>query len=152
MTDQFLSREQLLAKTEDLRRETVELPGGGTVLVRELTGEEYEKLGFSMMDASGKVDARKARGQNTNMILWATLTDSGERMFTKNDEAQVNALAHTVRAAIAGKILELSGLSKEHAARPWTIECPHCSQAVELDLTALIEDYESAQPEDESKN
>jgi hypothetical protein len=150
---EYLSREQVLGLADDLRTDTAELPNGKTVLVRELTGDEYENLGFGMMDAAGKIDARKAKGQNTNMILWATLNNDKTRMFTKNDEVQVKRLPHTVRAAIAGKILELSGLSREHAPRLWTVECPHCSGPVEVDLTALAEDYESAQvQEDESKN
>jgi len=112
MTD-YLSRESIL-DIQDCKTEEVYIPEwNGTVIVRELTASEADNVGFGVLDEHGEIDVRKAKGKTVQIVSWATIDESGNKLFTPKDVKALGEKSRTVIERLADKIMHLSGLAKD---------------------------------------
>lgn len=138
----YLSRDDVL-RVQDFETGEVEVPEwGGTLLVRELSADEVEEIGFGQVDSKGNRDVRKAKGLRAKVISWAAIAEDGARLFSKDD---VNKLAKKSSRAVGrvfDTIQKLSGIAVEQE-RLLEIECPACGGVFEVDLVQLDERYKA---------
>jgi hypothetical protein len=115
----LLKREQVKQAAEKkagFKTERVPVPEieeGGEFLIRELTSDEAEFFGFSMMGADGKTDVRLARGKRVEIVRFAVIDEDGERLFSKDDSKWLSELSNDVIQRVSDAILALSGLARE---------------------------------------
>jgi hypothetical protein len=103
-------------KKQGFRTERVPVPEieeGAELLVRELTSDEAERFGFSMMNADGKTDVRLAKGKRVEIVQFAAIDENGERLFGKDDQKWLSELSNDVIQRVSDAVLVLSGLAKE---------------------------------------
>lgn len=96
-----------------LRVPVPEIEEDGEFLIRELTSEEAESFGFSMMNADGKTDVRLAKGKRVEIVRYAVVDEDGARMFGKDDVKWLSELSNEVIQRVSDAVLVLSGLAKD---------------------------------------
>jgi hypothetical protein len=104
----MLTRDEILAGAVALRlvREKVNVPElGGTVIVRELTAAEAERLDAANypLDAEGRMRPRH-EGQAARWVIAATCDADGKLLFTAADEAAIGRLP----AAVVDRIVAVA--------------------------------------------
>jgi hypothetical protein len=139
----YLSRNDVL-QSEDFETTEVEVPEwGGTLLVRELSAAEIERIGFGGMDSKGNRDVRAAEGLRMRIITWAAIAEDGSQLFNKGDVEKLATKSGKVVARVFNAIQALSGIAPAEEERPLAIECPHCGAVFQVDLVQLDEQYEA---------
>jgi len=111
---QYLSRDDIL-KAQDFRTDEVDVSEewGGTVLVRELSAAEADKIGFSMADKQGNVDLSKAEGLAVRIVALGVVDEKHKRVFTKSDVAALGKRSRIAINHVATRIMQLTGLVSE---------------------------------------
>lgn len=138
----YLSRNDVL-QAEDFETMPVEVPEwGGTLLVRELSADEVEEIGFGQMDAKGNRDLRRAKGLRMKVISWAAIAEDGSRLFHKGDVEKLATKSSRPIGRVFDAIQRLSGIAVEEE-RLLEVECPHCGEQFQVDLVELDERYEA---------
>lgn len=138
----YLSRNDVL-QAEDFETMPVEVPEwGGTILVRELSADEVEDIGFGQMDSKGNRDLRKAKGLRVKIISWAAIAEDGTQLFNRGDVEKLAKKSSRAVGRVFDAIQKLSGIAIEEE-RPLTVECPHCGEPFQVDLAELDERYEA---------
>jgi len=136
----YLSRNDVL-QAEDFETREVEVPEwGGTLLVRELSADEVERIGFGQMDSKGNRDLRKAKGLRMRVISWAAIAEDGTPLFNKGDVEKLAKKSSRAIGRVFDTIQKLSGIVIEEE-RLLTVECPHCGAPFQVDLVELDERY-----------
>lgn len=103
-------------KKRGFKTERIAVPEIGEdaeLLVRELTSDEAERFGFSMMNADGKTDVRLAKGKRAEIVQFAAIDEDGNRLFSKDDQKWLSELSNEVIQRVSDAVLVLSGLAKE---------------------------------------
>jgi len=109
MVDFLTDRKAILAA--GFKTQEIEIPAwGGTVLVRELTADEVEQIGFGMADEEGKVDPSKARGRMPWIVARCVINEKEERIFVDGDAKRLAQKGGDAVVKVATTVLELSGL------------------------------------------
>lgn len=113
----FLSKSAILGAS-DLKHEDVHVPAwGGTVRVRTMNGQERDEFRAAIATEDGSVPV----GRFNAALLVATLVDeSGERLFTADDMAalQAKSAASLDRpASVAVRMNGLGGQAVEEAVK-----------------------------------
>lgn len=115
MTD-FLTDRKAILDAGFVTKE-IEVPAwGGTVLVRELTADEVEQIGFGMTGEDGKVDPSKARGRMPWIVARCVIDEKHERIFVDGDARRLAQRGGNAIIEIATAVLEMSGLIDEEEA------------------------------------
>lgn len=109
-------REQLLKRlAAGVRREPVEIPGYGTVLVRGLTGEEYDRYEAATVRRDGDDVTHQAdRGL---LVLLAAEEAPGKPLFAEADLPALRAAPLAFLKPICEQAIELSGAGKAEMER-----------------------------------
>lgn len=93
-----------------LATEPVELPGGGTVIVRELSVAQRGQF------------ADIVRGGTTPILPWlvcqCVVDETGQRLFGAGDEAKIADGSPKVLEVIGQAVMRLSGMSREEGDGP----------------------------------
>jgi hypothetical protein len=113
----FLSKSAILG-TSDLKHEDVAVPAwGGTVRVRTMNGQERDEFRAAIATEDGSVPV----GRFNAALLVATLVDeSGERLFTAEDMAALQAKSAASLdkpASVAVRLNGLGGKAVEEAVK-----------------------------------
>lgn len=82
---------------------------GGSVRVRGLTAGERSSV-------ARKVKANDQQDLEVSVVIFGTVDQNGDRLFTKNDRDQLKQKSNAVINRIARKILELSGGDEDSVA------------------------------------
>lgn len=110
-----LSRDQILAKQDDLPAADVPVPewgDGATIRVRGLTAQARFDWGI----ARDKAMAGEAAPEPTSyLIALAAVDDAGNPLFQGQDADAIASLRSDITERLAGKILELSGIGEAAA-------------------------------------
>jgi len=107
----YLSRDAILA-AQDFKTEEVPVPEwGGVVLVRELSAQDFDSVGFPMVKESGEIDARGARGMNVKIVSLSIIDEEGNQLFTPKDVRALGERAIAPIRRITAKVMELSGMT-----------------------------------------
>lgn len=88
-----------------LATEPVELPGGGTVIVRELSVAQRGQ--FADLIRTGAAPVLPW------LVVQAVVDENGERVFGPGDEEKVAAGSPKILEVIGQAVLRLSGMSRE---------------------------------------
>jgi hypothetical protein len=109
----------------DLKRCTpevvaLEMPDGGLMHVRGITGPQYERLTREIQaikkNADDDPNLVDVPGIVTTIILWGACDADGVAFYDEadaGDAAEVDALTFQVRTALLTAILEVSGLGED---------------------------------------
>jgi len=115
MTQELLTRDQIL-QAEDLPSETVEvLEWGGSVIVRGLTGSERGKFQNSILTHNGnksgigQVDMKEAE---MRLVAYCVVDDKGKRLFTENDIKELGKKSGIALNRITTVAMRLSGFTE----------------------------------------
>lgn len=111
----FLTREEILAKKRDLKREMVSVPEwGGHVWVRELTGAERNEFELaasrSKESGVGVLDCGET-GYLAKFCACCIVDERGDRLFTADDVTDVSSLGAGALNRCFEMCLKLSGLT-----------------------------------------
>ncbi len=111
-----LTKEQILS-VDDLARERIEIPEWhGSVLIRELTAYERNKLGVEFMGVDGAVDQSRISPDLFPRIAAAVIIDEqGKRMFSVKDVEALGEKSFEAVNRIVSRALILSGMTEEAA-------------------------------------
>ena len=112
-----LTKEQILS-VDDLARERIEIPEWhGSVLIRELTAYERNKIGVEFMGSDGSMDQSKLSPDLFPRIAAAVIIDeSGKRMFTVEDIEKLGEKSFDAINRIVARALVISGMTEDAAA------------------------------------
>lgn len=93
-----------------LRVEAVELPGGDTAHVRELTGADLDRVRAKATDKKGAVDGVKLQ----RVMAAACVCDAaGERLLADNELHKIDDRPFAVIQALAEAAAELNGFKDD---------------------------------------
>ena len=94
-----------------------------TVKVRELSADEFKKVGQEMGGREGQEAVNRAMDYVYDVVVWCTLGDDDEQVFSEGDQAELKKAAKTSTfyqglARIANEVFSLSGLGEEEEESP----------------------------------
>lgn len=105
----LLTREQIL-KTDDLPRETVEVPEwGGSVCVRTLTAAERDRFELQFADSKDKGRPRLLRAP---LVALTACDETGKPIFSVEDIAALAAKSSAALGRVFDVASKLCGMSK----------------------------------------
>lgn len=108
-----LTRDQIL-QANDLPREVVEVPEwGGQVIVRALTGTERDAWEAETFKLNGQTVQPDLRDIRARLVARAVIDESGARLFTDRDVAQLGAKSAAALIRVFEVAQRLSGLRAE---------------------------------------
>ena len=85
-----LSKEAILAKTDDLGLEKAEVPEwGGEVFVRGMRGVERDSFEASMFEGEGDSRKRNLANLRARLLVRCLVDDKGARLFEDADAAEL---------------------------------------------------------------
>jgi len=89
---------------------------GYEVRVRELSAEEFQKVGLDMSGSEGQAQVTRALDFTYDVVAWCVVDDKGQRVFEDADrkalrEKGKRASFYAGLARIANAVYELSGLT-----------------------------------------
>ena len=89
---------------------------GITVKIRELSTEQFQKLGLDMGAAADSARVSKALDYTYDVVVWATLGTDGEPLFAEGDQKVLREKGKTASfyaglTRIANEVYDLSGLT-----------------------------------------
>lgn len=98
-----------------LKRQDVDIPGHGVIIVQELTGAqgaEFQRISMTIADAQTRQikDAGALARLSALAVMWGAVDEAGQPLFTEDDLPAIMAMGTSFLDALAGPILELSGL------------------------------------------
>lgn len=102
-----LNREQVLAKRHDFPRCPVELPSGGSVLVRVLSLGQLAKL---VADVKALTEAGKAHETTAAAVAACACDEAGAPLFTESDREALLDLRRDDLEAVADAAMTLNGM------------------------------------------
>lgn len=106
---EMLSREQILSKVGALKREEHEIEEwGGTVLLRELTGAERDRMEGLLLRGKQNLNFTGARAQ---MLMLSCVNENGSPVFTEKDLPMLSELSGKTLDGVFKKVSEMSGMS-----------------------------------------
>lgn len=108
-----MKKSEILSLKSRTKRAQVDLPGGGSVTVRELTGNERDAIEAWQGDNPSLV------GFRARIAASGLCEDDGEPLFFDDDEIdELGEMPASDLAAIVDKISELSGLGGTEGNEP----------------------------------
>jgi len=89
---------------------------GVEVRVRELSAEEFQRVGLDMNQAEGREAVSQALDYTYDVVVWCCVDDKGEPVFENKDKATLRkrgkrASFYAGLASIANAVYDLSGLT-----------------------------------------
>lgn len=112
-----LTRDEILRFSE-LRRERVEVPEwGGSVIVRELTGDERDEWESELVElnqtgeGAPDVTVKSMRGARARLASLAIVDDKGDRLFIAEDVEDLGKLSAAALGRVFDVASRLSGLT-----------------------------------------
>jgi len=157
----YLTRDEIktAARSSGVRTVEVDVPDwGGKVLIRELSADEVEEIGYGAINRQGKQDVRLTRGMRMKLIMWAVIEDaeSLKTVFALADLKWLGQQPHRIIDRVSDEVADLSDIKAKPAKRLHSLTCPNCDEPFEVDLTALVKEYdeahENAEEDDDVKN
>ena len=107
------TREAILA-ARDWRHEDIEVPGWGTVRIRELSAAEYTEFAREFAGVTtGDVEALKLFGR---LVVAAVVDEQGEQLFTAADLEVVQCKSLRTLQYVAEQILRFNGIGGDEGA------------------------------------
>ena len=108
MTKNYLDARSVLS-ADDFQYADVDCPEwGGSVRVRGLTAAERSSV-------ARKIKANDQQDLEVTIVIFGTVDQNGDRLFTKNDKDALRQKSNNVITRIARRILELSGGDEDTA-------------------------------------
>lgn len=110
----ILSREDILARRGQVRRELVPVPGwGGAVYVKALTGTERDKFedSLAVLKKDGSRDLNLVNFR-AKLVARTVVDERGERLFTPGDVAALGDLDAADLQEVFNVAQRLAGMSK----------------------------------------
>ena len=102
MSKTYLDARSVLS-ADDFQYADVDCPEwGGSVRVRGLTAGERSSV-------QRKIKVNDQQDLEVTVVIFGTVDQNGDRLFTKNDRDQLKQKSNAVITRIAKRILELSG-------------------------------------------
>lgn len=102
MSKTYLDARSVLS-ADDFQYADVDCPEwGGSVRVRGLTAGERSSV-------QRKIKANDQQDLEVTVVIFGTVDQNGDRLFTKNERDQLKQKSNAVITRIAKRILELSG-------------------------------------------
>ena len=91
---------------------------GITVKIRELSTEQFQKLGLDMGGAAESMRVSKALDYTYDVVVWSVLGPDGKPMFEEGDQKTLRekgkaASFYAGLSHIANEVYDLSGLTTE---------------------------------------
>jgi hypothetical protein len=109
----MLTKEQIL-KAPDIKTETVPVPEwDGEVLVKGLTGSEYDEFRDSLTTGSGKNVKVNLEAARAKLCARCMIDDEGKRVFTDRDVSALNRKSSSALARVWKAASNLCGLDDE---------------------------------------
>ena len=109
MTKNYLDARAVL-NADDFQYADVDCPEwGGSVRVRGLTAGERSSV-------ARKIKANDQQDLEVTVVIFVTVDQNGDRLFSKNDRDQLKQKSNNVITRIAKRILELSGGDEDSVA------------------------------------
>lgn len=109
MAKNYLDARSVLS-ADDFQYADVDCPEwGGSVRVRGLTAGERSSV-------ARKIKENNQQDLEVSVVIYGTVDENGDRLFTKNDRDQLKQKSNNVINRIAKRILELSGGDEDGAA------------------------------------
>lgn len=113
MSNQFLSRDAILA-ADDIQREEVIVPEwGGKVLVQGLTGTERDNLEASMIRGKGKKASVNLENLRAKVCARCMIDENGTRIFSEVDIPQLARKSAAALNRVYEVAQRLSGITEE---------------------------------------
>ena len=89
---------------------------GVEVRVRELSAEEFQRVGLDMNQAEGQAAVSRALDYTYDVVVWCCVDESGAQVFENKDKADLRkkgkrASFYAGLARIANAVYDLSGLT-----------------------------------------
>jgi hypothetical protein len=107
-----LTRDTILECT-DLRIEEVQVPEwGGSVFVRELTGNERDQYEASLLTLRGTSASLHLQNARAKLVVMSAVDEEGKRLFTMTDVAALGKKSAAALDRLATVASKLSGLSE----------------------------------------
>jgi hypothetical protein len=105
-----------------LKRQEVDIPGAGVIIVQELTGAqgaEFQRISLTIADGATRQikDAGALARLSALAIMWGAIDEAGQPLFMESDLPAIMAMGTSFLDALASPILELSGLDLAAKAR-----------------------------------
>jgi hypothetical protein len=109
----MLTKEQIL-KASDIKTEAVKVPEwGGEVLVKGLTGGEYDEFQDSLTTGSGKNVKVNLEAARAKLCARCMIDDEGNRLFADKDVSALNRKSSSALARVWKAASNLCGLDDE---------------------------------------
>jgi hypothetical protein len=91
---------------------------GVEVRVRELSAEEFQRVGLDMSGAEGQAQVSRALDYTYDVVVWCVVDDKGQRVFEDGDKKALRekgkrASFYAGLARIANAVYDLSGLTSD---------------------------------------
>ena len=107
-----LTRDTILECT-DLRIEEVQVPEwGGSVFVRELTGNERDQYEASLLTLRGTSASLHLQNARAKLVVMSAVDEEGKRLFSMADVAALGKKSAAALDRLATVASKLSGLSE----------------------------------------
>jgi hypothetical protein len=106
---------------QGFKMDVVAVPEWGAgieVRVRELSAEEFQKVGLDMSGAEGEAQVNKALDYTYDVVVWCLVDDKGEPVFENGAQTTLRergkrASFYAGLARIANAVYDLSGLTTD---------------------------------------
>jgi hypothetical protein len=112
----LLTRDQILA-ANDLKSEDVDVPEwGGTVRVRELTGDERDSVELSMVTMRGTepvLNPNAYKSFRARLSAMSIVGEDGQRLFTDADMLELGKKSSAALQRVFNVAMELSAFTKK---------------------------------------
>jgi len=91
---------------------------GVTVRIRELSAEQFQKVGMDMGSTEGRAQVSRALDITYDVVVWCVVDDEGKPVFAEGDQKALKERGKTGSfysglASVANAVYDLSGLGKE---------------------------------------
>lgn len=109
-----MNKGEILATVPRLRLERVDIPEwGGTVLVRELSGDERDRFEATLLDMEDGKPQLRLVGARAMLAVLSVVDEDGKRVFSDADIPQVRELSGAALSRIFEVASRLSGLTRD---------------------------------------
>lgn len=109
----FLTREQILAKKNDIKTEEFDVPEwDGAVLLRELTGRERDQFEASTVETKGNKTKQNLANIRAKLIALCIVNEDGLRTFSPPDIKELGELSAVGLNRVFTKCQEMNGFTE----------------------------------------